>query len=86
MSPGDERARSRDRGGRGASILVLALVVAASVRPGASDAQAAPGARTPEEAEALELLENGLMVSARTQAERVLSRDPSSIVGHYVLG
>lgn len=68
--------------------LVLALVLIASVEPERSGAQSAsnPAARTPDEAEALELLGNGLMVSARTKAEQVLARDPDSIVGHYVLG
>src|SRR5262249_52816903 len=41
---------------------------------------------TPQEDEALSLVQNGLFVSARTKAERILARNPDSVVGHYVLG
>ena len=69
----------------------LALALAAAViasGSGGSRAQTAvgPQAHSPAEEEALELLANGLYVSARTKAERVLRDDPDSIVGHYVLG
>jgi len=45
-----------------------------------------PEAHSPGEEQALELLGQGLMVSARSSAESVLAVNPSSIVGHYVLG
>lgn len=38
------------------------------------------------EREALELLNNGLAITARTRAEEALRQNPDSIVGHYVLG
>lgn len=68
--------------------LVVAIALAAGVEPRSSDAQSAsePAARNAAEEEALELLANRLLVSARTEAERILARDPDSIVGHYVLG
>jgi tetratricopeptide (TPR) repeat protein len=72
---------------QGVFVLVLAIVLVASGEPALRAQTAAePSARTPAEAEALETLDNGLLVSARTQAEAILRSDPDSIVGHYVLG
>lgn len=68
-------------------VLVLAIALIAGGEPALRAQSAAESmARTPAESEALETLENGLLVSARTKAERVLRENPDSIVGHYVLG
>lgn len=70
--------------------LSLLVALAPLALAGSARAQTVPGpvgalAHTAEEAEALQTLEDGRLVSARTQAEEVLRRDPQSIVGHYVL-
>jgi tetratricopeptide (TPR) repeat protein len=39
-----------------------------------------------EEREALDLLDDDKLLSARTRAEAILRADPESVVGHYVLG
>jgi tetratricopeptide (TPR) repeat protein len=74
----------------GARIVVVIAVALFAIgeSPPATLAQDAslPTARTPLETEALELLTNGLMVSARAKADEILERDNNSIVGHYVMG
>lgn len=72
-------------GGLVAPLLVLTAVGLGDAAPIRAQ-NAASLARTPAEAEALQTLEDGLYVSARTQAETVLRQNPDSIVGHYVLG
>jgi tetratricopeptide (TPR) repeat protein len=66
--------------------VLLALLGGAEPRPSRAQSAAEPEARTPAEAEALELLRDDRLVSARTKAERLLRANPDSIVGHYVLG
>lgn len=69
-------------------ILVLCALAIGIAGQGSTRAQdlAQPVAHSPGEEEALELLTDGMAVSARSRAERVLRDDPDSIVGHYVLG
>jgi tetratricopeptide (TPR) repeat protein len=66
----------------------LALALSLGETPGAAQTAASsqPEAHTPAEEEALQLLSDGMMVSARSHAEEVLRASPNSIVGHYVLG
>ncbi|MFK7985354.1 MAG: hypothetical protein AB8I08_04920 [Sandaracinaceae bacterium] len=66
--------------------LVLALSIAVVASGRAQTSSSMPEAHSPAEEEALETLANGLMISARTQAETILRHDEDSIVGHYVLG
>ena len=67
-------------------VFVFAFALLARDREAGAQAAPAPIASSPLEEEALELLENGLYVSARSKAEEVLRQRPDSIVGHYVLG
>lgn len=83
---------------RAARAVALLLGLAGPLAPCVASAQAAPtqgsssaslplpDAHSPLEEEALSLFSQGLAVSARTAAERVLRADPDSIAGHYVLG
>ena len=66
--------------------LPLLVVAVASEHDAGAQQTAAPAARTPAEEEALSLLEQEQMLSARTKAEEVLERNPGSLVGHYVVG
>lgn len=72
----------------GLRLCALLLLAAVGLQGAASTRAQTVGelARTPAEAEALQTLQDGLYVSARTQAEAVLRQDSDSIVGHYVLG
>lgn len=76
---------------RAARIAVLGALVAALCVGGVRDAGAqlaAPGVYDDSalEQEAMQLLEENKLVTARTKAEEVLATRPYSIVGHYVLG
>lgn len=44
------------------------------------------GAITADEREAIELLEDDKVLTARTKAEALLKKNPDSFVGHYVMG
>ncbi len=80
------RRRSR-RAMVGLAVLFLGLGLAAA-RPfaGAQTGGGGSAARTPLEEEAYQLYLDQQMLSARTKAEEVLEQDPSSIVGHFVMG
>jgi hypothetical protein len=43
-------------------------------------------ALAPDEKEAIDLVRNEKMLTARTKAEELLKKDPDSIVGHFVMG
>lgn len=45
-----------------------------------------PAARTPEEQEALKLLDEDKLVAAKRAAEAIVAKTPRSMVAHYVLG
>jgi tetratricopeptide (TPR) repeat protein len=66
-------------------LAIGALLLSSEPHAGAQSA-ASPHAETEAERQAVEMLENGLYVTARTRAERILRDDPDSIVGHFVLG
>ncbi|MFO0607232.1 MAG: hypothetical protein U0324_28980 [Polyangiales bacterium] len=67
--------------------LAAALALALSgTRPVTAQQPAPAAAQTADEAEALRLYNADKPLAARTQADRVLARNPDSIVGHYVLG
>jgi len=68
------------------ALVLAALAVPAAAAQSAAPTAALPEAHSPDEEQALEQLSDGLMVSARTTAERVLRAQPSSVVGHFVLG
>ncbi|WP_157068592.1 hypothetical protein [Sandaracinus amylolyticus] len=67
-------------------LIALIAILGALVSIGEAQDASLPDAHAPDEEEALQLLSDGMAVGARTQAERVLRRDPDSVVGHYVLG
>jgi len=76
---------------RRALLLLLCLPVlgwALSDRSGvgAQTTGSASAAQTPAEQEALDLLSQEQMLSARTKAEEALTANPNSLAGHYVLG
>lgn len=68
------------------AVLLAAIALLCAGEPSRAQTAAPAYAQTPEEGEALELLNNGMVVGSRTAAERILRRDPDSIVGHYVMG
>ncbi len=68
------------------AVALVAVVALGDAAPIRAQGEIGALAQTPVEAEALQLLGDGLYVSARTQAEEALRADPDSIVGHYVLG
>lgn len=79
------------RGSLGIGTALGALViVAAALFPweGRAQQQSAPPpiSGTPLEMQAYELYTKNKLVTARTKAEKALAVDPSSIMGHYVLG
>lgn len=74
------------RGRSAAAIAIAAVILFARDHHAGAQSRFAPRANTSQEEEALQLLEDGLYVSARSKAEEVLRRDPRSIAGHYVLG
>jgi tetratricopeptide (TPR) repeat protein len=65
--------------------LLLALSAVVAARPVSAEDAGLDGA-TPMEQEAYRLYNEDKLLTARRIAEKVLAKDPSSIVGHYVLG
>lgn len=70
--------------------LTVAVVLSVSGAQPVVAQQSAPAtsatAQTADEQEALRLYNGDKPLAARTLADRILARDPDSIVGHYVLG
>ena len=62
-------------------VIAIGAAVAQSQKPSSP-----PAARTPEEQEAMKMLDEEKLVSARRAAEEILAKNPRSMVANYVLG
>ena len=79
------------RRGLAAGLVALATVagvgdMSAQTPPPAPPRDTGDGAASAAERKALALMRDDKHLSARTQAEEILKRDPDSIIGHYVMG